>query len=75
MLADLLPAAAEAVLSYALARLDPADRVREWLKRASATLAYQQALAALAPLVVHLGGREAIAETFRAVRDVTRWWP
>jgi hypothetical protein len=31
-------------------------------------------LRVLAPLVVHLGGREAIAESFRAIRDMTGWW-
>jgi hypothetical protein len=30
-------------------------------------------LAALAPLIVHVGGTAALAETFRAVRDVSRW--
>ena len=30
---------------------------------------------ALAPLVVHLGGVDAIVKTFRAICDVSRWWP
>ncbi len=29
----------------------------------------------LAPTIVTLGGEEAIAETFRAIQDVGRWWP
>ena len=32
-------------------------------------------LRSLAPLVATLGGPEAIAETFRAIQDVGRWWP
>jgi hypothetical protein len=31
-------------------------------------------LAALAPLIVQVGGTAALAETFRAIRDVARWW-
>jgi hypothetical protein len=30
---------------------------------------------ALAPVIHKLGGEEAIAETFRAIQDVGRWWP
>ena len=30
---------------------------------------------ALAPVIAALGGEEAIAETFRAIQDVGRWWP
>jgi len=26
-------------------------------------------------LVAALGGAEAVAETFRAIQDVGRWWP
>ncbi|MCC6190319.1 MAG: hypothetical protein IT318_14905 [Anaerolineales bacterium] len=33
------------------------------------------AQADLAPLIHFLGGDETIAETFRAIRDVTTWWP
>jgi hypothetical protein len=32
-------------------------------------------LLALAPVIAALGGMEAIAETFRAIQDVGRWWP
>jgi tetratricopeptide (TPR) repeat protein len=32
-------------------------------------------LVALAPLIVALGGPEAIEETCRAIEDVGRWWP
>jgi hypothetical protein len=32
-------------------------------------------LRALAPIIVKLGGEEAIAEIFRAIQDVGRWWP
>ena len=32
-------------------------------------------LTALAPLIVHLGGRAAIGELFLAYRDVSNWWP
>jgi hypothetical protein len=32
-------------------------------------------LRALSSLIAALGGEEAIAETFRAVQDVGRWWP
>jgi len=32
-------------------------------------------LAALLPVVVQLGGAEAITELARAVHDVARWWP
>ena len=34
-----------------------------------------QNMGALAPLVVHLGGTDAIVKTFRAICDVSRWWP
>jgi hypothetical protein len=30
---------------------------------------------ALGPVIAKLGGEEAIAETFRAIQDVGRWWP
>ena len=29
----------------------------------------------LAPVIHALGGQEAVGETFRAIRDVGRWWP
>lgn len=45
VLVSLFGAVAEAVLSYAVDRLDPVDRVRQWLKKDPATLAYQHALA------------------------------
>jgi hypothetical protein len=45
VLSTLFPAVAEAVLSYALDKFDPADRVRSWLKLDPARLAYQKALA------------------------------
>jgi hypothetical protein len=32
-------------------------------------------LCALEPVIATLGGVEAVAETFRAIRDVGRWWP
>jgi len=32
-------------------------------------------LRALAPVIVFLDGPDAAAETFRAIRDVGRWWP
>jgi uncharacterized protein YeeX (DUF496 family) len=32
-------------------------------------------LKALEPIIRALGGEEAIAETFRAIRGVARWWP
>jgi hypothetical protein len=32
-------------------------------------------LRALAPVIARLGGAEAVAETFRAIQDVGRWWP
>jgi len=32
-------------------------------------------LKALVPVILALGGREAVAETFRAIKDVGRWWP
>jgi hypothetical protein len=32
-------------------------------------------LAALAPLIAHLGGTQAVGETLLAVRDVAQWWP
>lgn len=32
-------------------------------------------LTALLPLIEHLGGQEAVVETYKAVRDVTQWWP
>ena len=32
-------------------------------------------LCALAPVIAALGGPEALAETFRAIQDVGRWWP
>jgi len=30
---------------------------------------------ALSPVIARLGGQEAVAETFRAIQDVGRWWP
>lgn len=32
-------------------------------------------LRALAPVIVALGGKEALTETFHAIEDVGRWWP
>jgi hypothetical protein len=32
-------------------------------------------LRALVPVIHALGGEAAIAETFRAIQDVVRWWP
>jgi hypothetical protein len=32
-------------------------------------------LGALSPAIAALGGAEAVAETFRAIQDVGRWWP
>ena len=32
-------------------------------------------LRALVPVLLALGGAEAVAETFRAIQDVGRWWP
>jgi hypothetical protein len=32
-------------------------------------------LAALAPLIEHLGGEATLRETYFAVRDATQWWP
>jgi hypothetical protein len=32
-------------------------------------------LGKLAPIIVTLGGSEAVAETYRAIQDVGRWWP
>jgi HEAT repeat protein len=32
-------------------------------------------LRALLPILVRLGGAPAVAESFRAVQDVRRWWP
>jgi len=45
MLEALFAAAAEAVFSYILDTLEPAERLRDWLKRNPARLAYQHALA------------------------------
>jgi hypothetical protein len=45
MLEALFAAAAEAVFSYILDTLEPAERLRDWLKRNLAKLAYQHALA------------------------------
>jgi hypothetical protein len=45
MLEALFSAAAEAVFSYILDTLEPAERLRDWLKRNPAKLAYQHALA------------------------------
>jgi hypothetical protein len=30
---------------------------------------------ALVPVIAVLGGDEAVAETFHAIQDVSRWWP
>jgi len=38
-------AVAEAVLSYAIEKFDPSDRMREWLRKEPARMAYQKALA------------------------------
>src|SRR5262249_42620928 len=32
-------------------------------------------LCSLLPIIVRLGGAQAVAETFRAIQDVGRWWP
>jgi hypothetical protein len=32
-------------------------------------------LQVLVPIIVTLGGEEGVAETFRAIQDVGRWWP
>ena len=32
-------------------------------------------LAALAPLIAHLGGRPAVEATALAIRDAAEWWP
>ncbi|PWH13141.1 MAG: hypothetical protein DDG60_10645, partial [Anaerolineae bacterium] len=32
-------------------------------------------LRALVPLIHALGGEQAVGETFRAIQDVSRWWP
>ena len=32
-------------------------------------------LRALVPVLATLGGEEAVAETYRAIQDVGRWWP
>ena len=32
-------------------------------------------LCALEPVIAALGGAQAVAETFRAIQDVGRWWP
>ncbi len=45
MLEALFAAAAEAVFSYILDTLEPAERLRDWLKRNPVRLAYQHALA------------------------------
>ncbi len=45
MLEALFAAAAEAVFSYILDTLEPAERLRDWLKRNPVKLAYQHALA------------------------------
>jgi hypothetical protein len=34
-----------------------------------------RALAATAPLIVHLGGQAALREGVIAIDDVCRWWP
>lgn len=45
MLESLFAAAAETVFTYILEYLDPAEHLRDWLKRGSVRLAYQHALA------------------------------
>ncbi len=30
---------------------------------------------ALAPFILHLGGEQAVGETYRTIQEVTRWWP
>src|SRR5262245_5529170 len=45
MLTELFSATAEAVIGYALEHSGLTERVRAWLKRDPATLAYQKALA------------------------------
>jgi hypothetical protein len=32
-------------------------------------------LPAFSPVLIKLGGAEAVAETARAIQDVGRWWP
>ena len=33
------------------------------------------ALSAFVPVIEALGGAEAVAETYSAIQDVSRWWP
>ena len=32
-------------------------------------------LSIMIPVMIHLGGEEAIVESYRAIQDVGRWWP
>lgn len=45
MLADIFLSVADAVISYTIDKLDPAETLQAWLKRDPASLAFQKALA------------------------------
>jgi hypothetical protein len=45
MLAALFASVADAVISYTVDKLDPAERIKSWLKRDPVTLAFQKSLA------------------------------
>ena len=69
-----------AALAPRLAELPPATLSPLWSKtiRLLATRTREGLLGdlcALVPVLAALGGTEAMAETFRAIQDVGRWWP
>ena len=69
-----------ATLATRLAAL-PSDSLYPIWRETLPSLAYRPRqdllsdLTALRPIIVALGGEEAVAETIRAIQDVGRWWP
>ena len=69
-----------AALAPHLAQMDPQELYPLWRETLPVLAARPRKellanLKALVPVIHALGGREAIAETFRAIQDVGRWWP
>ena len=77
---DWLRARAVAALAPHLVKLSPETLYPPWdaTLQLAATRTRKDLLSdlrALVPVLARLGGAEAVAETFRAIQDVGRWWP
>lgn len=69
-----------AAMAPKLVKLSPDDLYPLWQETLSILTRSTRSelltgLSALVPVIVILGGQEAVRETFRAVQDVCRWWP